>query len=151
MNRAATTATRSWSASLWRHGPTVVLGLYALMFAAKMASEVESFQINFKTSYYAALALAQGRDPYDSKVLAELSGRHFVLPYVYPPATLWLVLPLAHFDYPTAYRIFLAAKLVALAILLWIWQQRMIRPAFGGHGSDTLFLLVCLFGFNYAI
>src|SRR5262245_41787545 len=151
MDRPARTTAGGWSALLRRHGPAFLLGLYTLLFAAKVAMEVDTFQVNFKTSYYAAVALGEERDPYDSSVLRELAGNHFVLPYVYPPATLWLFRPLVRLDYRTAHRIFLAAKLVALGVLLWLWQHCMIRPIFGGLGVDNLFLLVCLLGFNYAI
>ena len=125
---------------------TALLILYALAVIVKMALEPELFQVNFRIYYYAAQAFSRGLDPYDSEVLHKLAGGKMVLPCGYPPLVLHVFKPLAWFDYVTSYRIFLLLKSVALIFLLWLWQNCFLQ-----RGLDNVFLLVCLFGFNYAL
>ncbi|HRZ87338.1 MAG TPA: glycosyltransferase family 87 protein, partial [bacterium] len=50
------------------------------------------------------------------------------------------------FSYTTAFSVFLACKLGAVAALLWLWRTRFLD-----EGRSGLFFLFCLFAFNGAL
>ena len=120
--------------------------IYALTVVVKIAREPQHFQLLFCTYYAAGQAFAQGLDPYDIDVLRALEPRIQGLPYVYPPLTLYLFLPLAMLPFYAAYLVYLGVKTACLIALIWIWHKWFLK-----RSPDGLFLLVCLMGFNFAI
>lgn len=120
--------------------------VYALTVVVKIALEPQHFQLLFCTYYAAGQAFAQGLDPYDIDVLRALEPRIQGLPYVYPPLTLYLFLPLAMLPFYAAYLVYLGVKTACLIALIWIWHKWFLK-----RSPDGLFLLVCLMGFNFAI
>ncbi len=120
--------------------------IYALTVVVKIALEPQHFQLLFCTYYAAGQAFAQGLDPYDIDVLRALEPRIQGLPYVYPPLTLYLFLPLAMLPFYAAYLVYLGVKTACLIALIWIWHKWFLK-----RSPDGLFLLVCLMGFNFAI
>ena len=104
-----------------------IYGLYDLSHSEK--------QWDFKTYYYAAVAKAQGLDPYDTKVAEQLAGSQVKLSYVYPPLTLWFFRAFTVVNFDTAYLLYLILKVLALVVLLFLWR----RYLFDGE-DDLLFL-----------
>src|SRR5215469_796895 len=78
-------------------------------------------QRDFGVMYAAATAFKQGLNPYDPAVVGTLT-REGIVPYVYPPYTLYFFRPFTWFDFSAAARIFLTLKLVAIAGLLYLWH-----------------------------
>lgn len=97
----------------------------AALYAAKRLLPIldGKEQYDFRTYYYAALAFERGMDPYNIQSLREVSGRGIVLTFIYPPHVLFLLRPLCRLGYPTAYFVFLAAKLAALGMLIRMWSR----------------------------
>jgi hypothetical protein len=80
-------------------------------------------QYDFRTYYYAAQAYERGLDPYNLQSLRDVSGRGIILTFIYPPHCLTILGPLSRIGYSEAYFSFLAAKLLALGLLIWIWTR----------------------------
>jgi len=80
-------------------------------------------QSDFTTYYYAAAAFEEGRNPYDVASLRPRSGGKITHGFVYPPHTLLLFRPLLRLGYAGAYWVYLGAKVVSLAMLVWLWYR----------------------------
>jgi hypothetical protein len=120
-----------------------VAGLVGLVLAGtfifRIVARPDRNQWDLKIYRAAAQALHQGLDPYDPAVLSRLDPGSRGLPFVYPPLTLYAFLPLTLLPAGAAYYLWLAAKLLALALLLWVWHRAFVplRPM----GLCLLFLL----------
>jgi len=123
----------------------VLVVVYALAVAAKIAREPQHFQLTFRTCYAAAQAFSQGLDPYDVPNLQQQDPR-VQGAYGYPPITLYFFLPFAALPFQAAYMAFLAIKILCLARLVWLWHRYFLK-----RPLDGLFLLICLLGFNFAL
>jgi len=83
-------------------------------------------QWDFRTYYHAAKAHQAELDPYVIENLNAVSDEEITLDYVYPPVTLYFFAPFLMFDFPTAYYLFFALKLIALVLLVRIWYRRFL-------------------------
>jgi hypothetical protein len=104
----------------------VVLTLFASIYILTQIASVFSGhkQWDFRTYYYAGQAYERGWNPYELESLRRLSGAEDIKPpFVYPPHCVTLCSLLAKPEYNTAYFLFLAAKLLACAGLIWIWTR----------------------------
>ncbi len=135
-------ATRRWASV----AVTAFVLLYLAAVAVKVARDPKEFGVNFRVYYHAAAAFSKGLNPYDAEVLAKEAGADFILPYVYPPITLNLFRPLPRFDYATSWTLYVAAKCAAVLVLVVLWLRGFLQTR-----NDPVFLLFCLFAFNYTI
>jgi glycosyl transferase family 87 len=103
-------------------------------------------QWDFETYYYAGAACRSGVSPYTLEGLSLVAGKTMVLPFLYPPITLALFVPLSHLPIHLAAGVWLAFKCLLLALLLWVWRREFL-----GSIAPELFLAVALFGFNLAV
>ena len=104
-------------------------------------------QYDFRTYYYAAQAYERGFDPYELQSLRDVSGHGIILTFIYPPHFLFILKPLCRFSYSTAYFIFLAAKLLALGVLIRIWS--LIVPT--KRGGFWALVVTTLLGYQGAV
>lgn len=116
--------------SLGRIG-RIVLYACAIALAAYLTAQIvkhsDQYQWDFRIYYFAGQASSMDRDPYDADVLSAISGGWKNLRFVYPPQTLWLFEALGRLPYDTAYLVWLALKLIALAIMILIWRQSLFK------------------------
>jgi len=123
-----------------------LLALYALALLYGIARNLNGFQWDFQTYYYAGRAFALGLDPYDMGTLSRLAGIEIGFPFAYPPLALPLFRLFARIPFDAASGFFLALKVAALTALLVIWRRWFVpgRP-------DPFFYLFLLFGFGGAL
>lgn len=122
-----------------------LLGLYALTALLDLALHSDRYQWDFRSYYYAGRALREGLNPYELDSLSLVAGKEIGFPFVYSPLVLPLLSWVSRLPFATAYCLFLAAKVVALGGLLWLWSS------FLGRDADLLFFLLCAFGFGGTI
>jgi hypothetical protein len=128
----------------------VALVAIALVYAGSQIRSILAggMQQDFRTYYYAARAYQQDLNPYDLQSLRSVSGDDSIrLRFVYPPHCLDLLKPLALLDYPVAYFLFFAGKLLALAGLILIWTRIVPVPR---HELWAL-LVTTLMGYQHAV
>lgn len=107
----------------------VRLAASIVLFVAIVAGSIMSCyikakkQADFTVYYSAALAFKGGLDPYDTPNLSRALNQSEPNPYNYPPATLYLFLPLTYFSLGVAARIYLTLKLGAVGLLLLLWER----------------------------
>jgi hypothetical protein len=111
-----------------------------------MSINIDQFQWDFRTYYYAAKAYAAGLNPYDVNTISGISPVPIGLKFVYPPLTLIFFRLFILFDYNMAYYLFLALKCASLIALILLWRKRIL-----GNNTDLLFYLFCMFAFNSAV
>jgi hypothetical protein len=106
------------------------------------------FQWDFLTYYSAYKAWAAGLDPYYNSNLLKFTPPFIVglLPFFYPPCTLWFFGLFALDDYGEAAYFYLLVKLVLLAVLIYLWGRKFLREE-----ADAFFYLYCLLAFNSAV
>jgi hypothetical protein len=104
-------------------------------------------QWDFQTYYAAAKVYSQGGNPYDLAALSRAAGKTISLPYLYPPSVLYLFQPFCRLGYHTAYFVFFALKIAALAILMLLWWKLFIRE----ERHLPLFLILCALAYNGTI
>ena len=102
----------------------VVVLIYALAICYTVITKDK--QWDFRTYYHAAKAHQADLDPYQIENLNAVSNEEITLDYVYPPVTLYFFTPFLMFDFPTAYYLFFALKLIALGLLIRIWWRRFL-------------------------
>jgi len=119
-----------------------LLLLYCVCVAAKLASHPNAGQWDLNAYYFAGRAAAEGLSPYDRPAGSAAFPR-WTVDFTYPPVTLPLFRLLGSLSYRGAYYTFLAAKLAALAGLVWLWTRQFVRGE-----ADGVFCLICLLGFN---
>ena len=102
-----------------------------------------SAQWDFPTFYYAAVAQAQGENPYDTQVLSTRSAGRARFPYLYPIAAVYVFRPLSAMPYGVARIVWLALKLCALGLLMLVW-----RRVFLARADPLLFHGIALLGFG---
>jgi hypothetical protein len=100
---------------------------------------------DFETYWYAATAWMQGLNPYDTEVLARLALRPVGMPFLYPPITLPLLLPLTFLSFARAAQIWLLLKIVLLVPLILLWRKYFVPGV-----SLLLLAVVAVLGFNAA-
>ncbi len=104
-----------------------VLGL-AVQYVIVLARPAK-YQWDFRTYFYAAQLLIEGRDPYDLGALMRLSAAYGVHdsnvhPFIYPVHALLWFLPLSELGYHAAYYSYLALKLgviIAFLVIVRTW------------------------------
>lgn len=101
---------------------------------------------DFTTYYYAALAVLHGLDPYRLDVLSVLAGRTIEIPFLYPPATLPLFVPLARLPIAHAVVAWLVFKLALVVVLLALWRTVFLRETRVAVLAGAAFL-----GFNASL
>jgi len=101
---------------------------------------------DFETFYWAAAALSRGLDPYRTETLGAVAGKPVVLPFLYPPATLALFIPLTWLPLHAAMALWLALKLALATALVALWR-RVFLPG----TSLPLVVAVAVFGYNAAM
>lgn len=99
-----------------------------------------------ETYWYAAKAALQGLNPYDPAHLARLARRPFGMPFLYPPITLPLFMPLTLLPVIPAAEAWVVAKVVLLFVLLQVWRRRFLP---GLH--PAVLTVAAVFGFNAAV
>jgi hypothetical protein len=122
----------------------ILLVIYLITAARDVVPNSGAFQWDFRVYYAAAKAMAQGLDPYlltNVQVVADAT-----LPYVYPPPTLWVFRPFAALGFELAYVVYFLLKVMALALLIWLW-----RNTFLSGSTNLLFFVLLLFAFNRAL
>ena len=124
-------------------GLIVAYGAGVLIVVAQPAHVQQDLQVY----YYAARAWLAGLDPYDNAVLSVLAGRVIELPFVYPPFTLPLFVPLAQLSEPTAAALWVILKGALLAGLLALWRVHFAPP----DARMAHLLLFCLLAYNTAL
>lgn len=107
--------------NLWNSGGMFLMGLIILLAAASLYVHPVK-QRDFLGIYTAVSAFTQGQDPYGTTALPPVEGQA-IAAYVYPPYTLYLFKPFTWFNFPTAARIFLTLKLLAIAGLILLWHR----------------------------
>lgn len=120
--------------------------LFVVGVAATYVALGASHQWDFETYYYAATALRAGLNPYDLGSLSSVAGRSIELPYIYPPITLALFLPLSNLPLGLASLVWLSIKCLLAGFLLWIWWRGFLRSV-----APDLLLIVALLGFDLAL
>jgi len=123
----------------------VCLSVYGIIVLYNVVTKEK--QRDFKTFYYAAKAYSNGDNPYDMDALSRASGENIKLPFVYPSITLHLFRPFVWFDYHTSSFIFFGLKLVALALLIFLWRKFFLPDA---SYAMALFLL-CILSYRETI
>src|SRR5947207_14946024 len=87
----------------------VAAGL-VLLIAVPYVILTATNQWDFRTYYLAARSFRSGLDPYVTENLSKLAGSHIELPYLYPPAPLFLLVPLSFVPFSLASLVWLAGK-----------------------------------------
>ena len=100
-----------------------LLLLYAYSLAADILRRESDVQWDFRTYYYAALAWHQDLDPYSTASLGKAAEGSVPRPFIYPPYTLGLFRPFNVVPFSTAFRIWLALKLILLAGMIFLWRK----------------------------
>lgn len=102
------------------------LGLVLAAIARYMAPRV-AHAWDFETFYYAAAALRRGLDPYRLELLSAVAGKPVPLPFLYPPATLAVFVPLSALPLATATVAWLALKVALAVALVLVWSRGPLR------------------------
>lgn len=122
-----------------------ILAVYCLFVAARLFSNPDEYQWDFKLYYYASKAYAAGLDPYDSAVLQTMAKEPLNV-YNPPPIALAFFGLFSRLDYTNAYYLFLAFKLAVLFGLIYLW-----RNGFLDKNAGVAFYVLCLFAFRSAL
>jgi hypothetical protein len=101
-------------------GVLLILGAAALL--ALIARYPHKYQWDFQTYYYASLAFAQDRNPYDLEVLSQTANSPISLKFMYPPHTLVLLQWTTWLTYNQAHVAWLVIKGLFLLALLSVWS-----------------------------
>lgn len=102
------------------------------------------FGWDFTTFHAAGRASAAGENPYDRETLATY-GQHVEVPFIYPPATIWLFRPFASVDRDTGFRLWWCLKLFTLVWLLALWRKYL------GEAADWRFYVFLFVAFGNPI
>jgi len=98
-----------------------------------------------ETYWYAASAAIAGLNPYDSADLSRLAHRSVGMPFLYPPATILLFVPLTVLPVLRAAELWVLAKVALLFGLFRIWRSRFLKPV-----NSILLLAAVVFAYNAA-
>ncbi len=131
----------------WHKG---LLSISILALVLQVCSVIRAprwYQYDFRAYYYAPRILLNSGDPYSYKTLAELAAQDGlaanVHPFLYPPHSLLVFLPLAALQFFEAYYCWLAVKLAALGVFVFLACRLLGVPlvplailvAFGLNGT----------------
>jgi len=110
--------------------PILNIGVWVGLGACLIAIAADPLsQWDFNVYYAAAHALAAGANPYASQ--HPHPGLNGALIFQYPPLTLYLFRWTTPFKLATAKLLWLGSKLVAVALLAWIWRRDFERVDLG--------------------
>lgn len=125
----------------------LVAGVLGLLLALALRTVPTSARRpwDFETYWYAATAATQGVSPYDTDRLARLAQRPVGMPFIYPPVTLPLLVPLTLLPIERAAQVWFATKVLLLVPLVLLWRRYFLPRA-----SIVLLGGVAIFGFNGA-
>lgn len=98
-----------------------------------------------ETYWYAASAAIAGLNPYDSADLSRLAHRTVGMPFLYPPATILLFVPLTLLPVLQAAELWALAKVALLFGLFRIWRSRFLSSV-----HPILLLAAVVFAYNAA-
>jgi hypothetical protein len=98
-----------------------------------------------ETYWYAASAAISGLNPYDLSDLSQLAHRAVGMPFLYPPATVILFVPLTILPVLQAAELWVLAKVALLFGLFRIWKSQFLK-----HVNPILLLAVVVFAYNAA-
>ncbi len=118
----------------------LLLALYGAGVFVALSLHPDGFQWDLRSYCAAGRALAAGEDPYGVDWGRASSPTRA---FVYMPATLPLWRPFGELGETAAYYAFLYSKLIALALLIWLWRTRFVRG-----DADVLFYVLCALGFS---
>ncbi len=129
---------------------TVLLAYYAISWS--QVSPVRERGTDFSASYVAALLVrgGDGAQLYDqhaerSRHLTLLpAGTVINLPFITPPTTALLALPLTVFDPGTAFRLWSVIELLLLALAVWVAIRAGPWPSRRGHAIRGATLLMAI-------
>lgn len=107
--------------NIWNLAGMLFLVIVLAMASASLYVHPEK-QRDFACFYTADTAFIHGQNPYNTPELQPVVSVE-IAPYVYPPYTLYFFRPFTWFDYPTAAKLFLTLKLLAVAGLVYIWHR----------------------------
>src|SRR5262245_25675735 len=120
---------------------TIAVGLIVL-YVGTIAARNAGNQWDFRSYVTAVRVALSGADPYVPEHLAALAGR-ITLPFLYPPCTLLLFLPLALLPLATAGTVWIVLKVAVLGALVLIWRRWFLRR------MELLpIVLLAVFGWN---
>jgi len=127
----------------------VAIYVLLIVYAAVVIGNIfiNELQWDFRTYYLAAGLYSEGGNPYDTDGLAAEAAGADIDPYVYPPQTLLFFRPFAMLEYQPAYFTFLVLKIIALAVLVWIWAKFFVKD----RSWIILLFIFCLFAFHEAV
>jgi hypothetical protein len=126
------------------HAVFIVLVWTCLLVCLYAIADDVVSQWDFAVYYAAAHAFAAGGNPY--MPIHPHPGLNGDLVFQYPPLTLYLFQWTTLFSLPTAKVIWLVAKVVAVALLLWLWRRDFERIDL--RAPLTLFIAL---GFNASL
>jgi len=129
-----------------RSAAGLLLLAYTVAVVVDLFANSARYQWDFSTYYYAGRAARQGLNPYELDSLSAAAGTEIGFPFAYSPIVLPVFSALSRIEFPWAYRLFLALKLLSLGALLFLWKTRFLREEPG-----LPFFAVCAFGFGGAI
>jgi Glycosyltransferase family 87 len=127
---------------------TVLLAYYAISWA--QVTPIRERGTDFSASYVAALLLRDGQGAHlynqeveQSRHLTLLpAGTVINLPFITPPTTALLALPLTALDPGTAFRVWSVIELILLALAVWVAIRAGPWPSRAGRGPRSATLLM---------
>jgi hypothetical protein len=122
-----------------------LLVLYCAGIIIDISNHKDIYQWDFYGYYHCAKAYEAGLNPYDTDAVSQMV-QNPVLPYVYPPITLFFFQIFTKLDYNFAFYAYLILKCVLMTGIIFLW-----RNVFLNKETDLLFYLLCLFSFNATI
>ena len=134
---------RALKRPFWHIVILLLLAGYTTAVILDLAANPDQYGWDFRTYYYAALAHAEGSNPYVMSNLNRLPDARVALNYVYPPLSLWIFRPFVLLEYRSAYTTWILAKSLVLVGLLLLWYRGFLREV-----RDSFFFLFCLFAYN---
>src|SRR5262245_5774127 len=118
--------------------------LCAVWWLQKLVSNPGN-QWDFRVYYYSAQAWRAGLNPYDTASLPD-DLRTEGFKFNYPPYALAVFAPLTMLPLQRAQALYLALKLAALGVLVWIWSRLL-----GTSLTDPAWVLFLIFAFSSTI
>ncbi|MFH1404455.1 MAG: glycosyltransferase family 87 protein [Candidatus Altiarchaeota archaeon] len=118
--------------------------MFYLLVVTGFGSDLLDSQNDFRKDYYAAEAYFSGGNPY--RLDDALAWEQQLMPYVYPPPTLYFFRVFLLWDYDTSRYVYVTLRFISLALILYLWSKVLGE---GGMGDD--FIIYSVMAFNLTI